>query len=195
MCVLHVPLCLRLTGCTLEPAFIFRFNHNIVFFFLSRRSTYFCCKHSDWENTYQVSNAVGHFPGSDVAAVLGACQDAAKHLHHHSQTVTFVPSWGQTENTFRTMSCIMTLERRRPDSDLWPRCLRWAPVLPRWEHAWGPWSACPERRSPSPQGWNLHVCREAPPVETNKGVKHLSPFNPETNALWALTAVNSKLFV
>lgn len=68
----------------------------------------FCCKHSDKkkrsvQHTYQVSDTVRYFPGSNVFAVLGTRQDATKYLHHHPQTVTFVPSWGQTENTVKTM--------------------------------------------------------------------------------------------
>lgn len=49
-------------------------------------------------------------------------------------------------------------------SDLWLRFRRWAPGLLRSGPPWGWWSACPERHSPSPQGWCLHVVRGAPPV-------------------------------
>lgn len=41
---------------------------------------------------YQVCNTVCYFPSADVFAVLGTSQDATEHLHHHSQTIAFVPS-------------------------------------------------------------------------------------------------------
>lgn len=57
---------------------------------------YFCCKNSDKkksaQHTYQVSDTVRYFPGSNIVAVLSTSQDATKYLHHHPQTETFVPS-------------------------------------------------------------------------------------------------------
>lgn len=49
--------------------------------------------------TYQVCNLVGHFPCADVFAVFGTGQNTAEHLHHHSKSVTFVPTWTITTHT------------------------------------------------------------------------------------------------
>lgn len=52
--------------------------------------------------TYQVGNFVRYFPRADMIAVLGTSQDATEHFNHHSQTVAFVPSWGQQHRHHNT---------------------------------------------------------------------------------------------